>query len=50
MFDCAAIRCQIVLKFRRNPDGFREISVQYDGKDVVQADIKGEAGGCAVLL
>ncbi len=41
--------CQIVQKICRNTDVFQKISVQYDGKDVVQADVKGAADHCAVL-
>ncbi len=47
---------QIVQIFRRNPIGFQEKSVLYDGKDVVQADAKAvdfaaakSCGHCAVL-
>ena len=43
------ICCQIIQKICRNTDVFQKFSVQYDGKDVVQAGAKGEAGGCAVL-
>lgn len=40
---------QIAQIFCRNPAGFQEKSVQYDGKDAVQADAKAAGGHCAVL-